>query len=621
MNIWRILIGLPLETEHLKTERLNKRRGLAVLSSDNLSSTAYATEEILRVLILAGAAGLSLSLPISVSIVVLIFIVGLSYYKTIHAYPSGGGAYTVAKENLGTLPSLVAASALLVDYGLTVAVSICAAVAAITSAFPALHSLRIDLAVFFVLLITIINLRGVRESSTVFMIPTYLFIFVFGGMIAYGVYKVTWGDLANVRPTIIANSTDTTVLSSLTLFLVLRAFASGCSALTGIEAVSNGVQAFNPPQAKNATQVLWMMIAFLATFFLGASYLSANLGIIPNDAETVISQVARELFGTNFAYYSVQFVTTIILILAANTAYTGFPRLASILAQDRFLPRQLGNLGDRLVFSNGILVLGIVVSFLVWIFGADTHGLIPLYMVGVFVTFTISQTGMVRFWLRERGKNWITHLTVNGLGAICTAIVGVVVFVVKFKEPHSWEGAWMTLVAISLIVWIMLAIHKHYEEFIRQLSLTHAKPPTPFTEHIVVIPVSDVHRGVLEAVRYAKTLSTEVTALYVDLGNPERTEAFKKNWNVWVPDIPITVLPSPYRSVIKPIVQYLDDLREASGFETAVTVVIPEFVPVKWWHHLLHNQTAFILKFALLFRRTQHRRYKVLADVPYYLRR
>ena len=612
-KIFRLLIGNPLQTEDLETEKLTKRRGLAIMSSDALSSTAYATEETLRVLVLAGAAGFAFTLPVSMAIVFLITIVGFSYYRTIFAYPQGGGAYTVAHENLGKMPSLIAAAALLVDYALTVAVSICAGVAAITSAFPSLHHYDVQIAISFVILISIVNLRGVRESGAFFAVPTYAFLVVYGGMVFWGLYKSFIGELP---PHPVEVHEQLPILHSLGAFIILKAFASGSSALTGIEAVSNGVQAFYPPQSKNASRVLIMMIVVLGTYFLGTSYLAHHLGIVPSETETVVSQIARQLVGNSFFYYIIQFVTVMILILAANTAYTGFPRLSSILAQDRFLPRQLGSMGDRLVFSNGILLLCLCVCVLIILFKADTHALIPLYMVGVFITFTLSQAGMVRFWIKEKSPRWWFHCGINGFGTLCTGVVGLVVFVVKFTD-----GAWITVIAVSLLVMMMLAIRKHYEEFGRQLSLDLAKPPPPFENHKVIIPVSDIHRGVLEAVRYAKSISKDVSALYVDLGNEARMKKLQEEWVKWVDDVPIVVLPSPYRSVIRPIITYLDELREAEDHETAVTVVLPEFIPVKWWHHLLHNQTAFMLRFAILFHRRLKKRYKVLADVPYYLRK
>ncbi len=610
----RLLIGDPLATQNLENERLNKRRGLAVLSSDALSSTAYATEEMLKVLVLVGAAGFSLTLPITFAIGTLLAIVGFSYHKIIHAYPQGGGAYLVGRENLGTMAGLIAAAALLVDYTLTVAVSACAAVAQLRSAFPSLIGHEVDIALIMVAIVTILNLRGVKESGTTFAIPTYAFIIIYGSMILYGLVKIGLGDIP--RQPLPPIEPPPGGYWTLGAFIIFKAFSSGAAALTGIEAVSNGVSAFRPPQAKNASKVLFLMLGLLLLFFIGTSFLASWLGIAPHEHETVVSQVGRYLFGTSFLYYAVQISTILILFLAANTAYTGFPRLACLLAQDRFLPRQLANLGDRLVFSNGILILGLIVGMLVILFQADEHRLIPLYMVGVFITFTIAQTGMIRYWLREGSKHRYFGMSLNGVGAICTTVVGTVVLAVKFTD-----GAWITFIAIPCLVVLMYSINRHYEEFKVQISLDYAKAPKPFSSHKVVMPVSDIHRGVLEAVRYARTLSDDVSALYVDLGNHERMEGLKREWEKWVPDVPMVILPSPYRSVIKPIVHHLDHLRDSTSTDTAITVVIPEFVPVKWWHHLLHNQTAFFLKFALLFRRRQNRRYKVLADVPYYLRR
>ena len=613
LNFRRFLIGNPIETDQMAEEKLTKTTGLAVLSSDALSSTAYATEEILKVVALTGAVGLAFTVPISIAIVALIGIVGFSYYRTIFAYPTGGGAYIVAKENLGINYGLVAAAALLVDYLLTVAVSISAGVEAITSAFPNMLPYSIEIALVFVSFITIVNLRGIRDSGKFFAIPTYAFLLVYGGMIVFGFYKIMSGALPPHAPLSFA---DNPHLKTLSVFLVLRAFASGASALTGIEAVSNGVQAFKAPQSLNASRVLILMVSLLAVFFLGTSFLANYMGVLPSETETVVSQIARGLFGTNMIYYGIQFVTVMILILAANTAYTDFPRLSSLLAQDRYLPRQLASLGDRLVFSNGILFLGIFVGILVIIFKASTHLLIPLYMIGVFITFTLSQAGMVKHWYDDHCKGWWMKAAINGFGSIITLVVGVIVFIVKFSE-----GAWMTILCILSVILVMRAIHKHYEEFKVQISIDNAKAPKPFESHKVVIPISDIHRGVLEAVRYARTISNDVKALYVDLGNEGRMAALKKEWEKWVPDVPLEILPSPYRSVIAPIVDYIDAFRTNENMDTAVTVVIPEFVPVKWWHHLLHNQTALGLRFALLYRRGLSKRYKVLADVPYYLRR
>jgi hypothetical protein len=399
------------------------------------------------------------------------------------------------------------------------------------------------------------------------------------------------------------------------LFLVLRAFASGATALTGIEAVSNGVQEFYPPQARNASRVLVGMVVMLGTFFLGVSYLAHRLAVVPSETETVVSQIARAVLGESWLYYLVQFGTALILFLAANTAYAGFPRLASILARDRYLPRQLANLGDRLVFANGILLLGAAAVLLIVIFRADTHSLIPLYMIGVFVTFTLSQTGMVRRWVTQRPPAWKVRMPISAVGAVVTGVVTVVVAAAKFAE-----GAWISLALMPVLVLLMQAIHRHYEDLKQQLSLERAKLPRPFKAHKVIVPVNNVHRGILEALRYAKAVSDDVTAVYVEI-EPGAREEIERKWERWVPDIPLVVLPSPYRSVVGPILLYLDQVQREAGPDTALTVVLPEFVPRKWWHHLLHNQTALMLKFALLFRQRRLRRYKVLADVPYYLTR
>lgn len=609
-TLWRALVGSPLETQRLKHEKLTKVKGLAVFGADALSSSAYATEEVLRILVLAGTAAMSFTVPISAAIVALMAVVATSYYQTIHAYPSGGGAYVVARGNLGPLPGLVAAAALLVDYVLTVAVSISAGVAAITSAVPRLFPYRVELAVVFVALITIANLRGVRESGTLFAIPTYLFILTFGTTIGIGIALSLSGQLPKASP-----PAEPTLAQPLTLFLLLRAFASGTAALTGIEAVSNGVQAFYPPESRNASRVLMAMVALLGFLFFGTSFLARETGVLPREEETVVSQIARLLFGDDWFYYVVQAATMLILVLAANTAFADFPRLASILARDRYLPRQLANLGDRLVFANGILLLGVTASLLIVIFQATVHSLIPLYMVGVFVSFTLSQAGMVRHWLTTRTGRWRLQLAINGVGAFCTALVGLEVAVVKF-----FDGAWITVFVIGSFVLLMQAIHRHYEDLKHQLSLERARLPRPFRAHKVIVPVNNVHRGVLEALRYAKAVSDDVTAVYVEI-EPGAREEIERKWERWVPDVPLVVLPSPYRSVVGPILLYLDQVQRDAGPDTALTVVLPEFVPRKWWHHLLHNQTALMLKFALLFRQRRLRRYKVLADVPYYLTR
>lgn len=613
--MWRTLVGDPLETQRLSQERLTKTKGLAVFSSDALSSSTYATEEILHVVVIAGIAGLSVMMPVAASIVILLMIVTLSYYQTIRAYPAGGGAYIVSRDNLGVMPGLIAAAALLVDYVLTVAVSISAGVAAITSAVPELFPHRVDLAVAFVVLISIANLRGVRESGAVFAIPSYAFITIFGGMVLWGLLRIATGQLPHAEPQVHA-PVHGSEFQAATLFLIFRAFASGAAALTGVEAVSNGTPAFRPPESRNATTVLLIMVGILGVMFLGTSFLARWLGVVPLETETVVSQISRTLIGgESWMYFGVQAATALILIVAANTAYAAFPFLTSMIARDRYLPRQLSNLGDRLVFSNGILVLGLAGAILLIGFNARTHSLIPLYMIGVFLSFTLSQAGMVRHGLRERARGWQVQVAISGFGAACTAVVGAVVAVVKFAD-----GAWITVFAIAGIVLVMRAIKRHYADVARQLSLENMKTPEPFRYHKVVVPINDVHRGILEAVRYAKSVTGDVTAVYVEIDQARR-EDIEQKWEQWVPDVPLVVLPSPYRSIVRPILLYLDHIHRESGPRGVITVVLPEFVPRKWWHHLLHNQSALMLKFALLFRARRSGRYKVLADVPYYLSR
>lgn len=609
-NIWRTLVGNPLETARLGHERLTKIKGLAVFSSDALSSVAYASEEIVLVLVAAGAAGLAYTVPIAIAIVTVLAIVITSYYQTIHAYPSGGGAYIVAHDNLGTAPGLIAAAALLIDYVLTVSVSISSGVAALTSAVPTLFPYRVELAIGFVAVIMIGNLRGVRESGTIFAFPTYFFIATFLALVFVGLARTIGSGAPPAHAVETVRAT-----APVTLFLLLRAFSQGSAAMTGVEAISNGIPAFYPPESRNASRTLIAMGALLATMFLGLSYMAYARGILPKETETIASQVTRAVFGTSVMYYAVQAGTMLILVLAANTSFADFPRLASILGRDRYLPRQFANLGDRLTFSNGILVLGILASLLVVAFQADTHALIPLYTVGVFLSFTLSQSGMVVHWLRQRWGRWRLKILINGVGATATGVALAIAILTKFVH-----GAWIVVGLIPALVVLMRSISTHYREVAAQLSLEGAAMPRPFTSHTVVIPVNTVHRGILEAVRYAQSISKDVVGLYVET-EPARTAEMIQKWEQWAPEVPLVILPSPYRSLITPLLSYLDLLQERGGPQMALTVVLPEFVPVKWWHHLLHNQNALILKFSLLFRRRKLRRYKVVADVPYYLRR
>lgn len=605
----RVLIGPPLPTSQIIHERVTKFKGLAVFSSDALSSTAYATEEIVLVLVTAGTAAMALSLPIALAISTVLAIVATSYYQTVHAYPSGGGAYIVAHDNLGIWPGLVAAAALLIDYILTVSVSISSGIAAITSAVPSLFGLRVVLALLAIAFVATINLRGVRESATIFAAPTYMFIAALGITILVGLYRAFGQPPV---PPQVAPVESGAPMASISLYLILRAYASGSAAMTGVEAISNGIPAFRPPESRNAGITLIWMAGILITLFLGVTFLAHYFGIVPNEQETVVSQIARHVLSTGPFYYLVQLSTALILILAANTSFADFPRLSSILARDGFLPRQLANLGDRLVFANGIVLLALLSGLLVFLFRASTHALIPLYAVGVFLSFTLSQAGMVKRWWMRRGRGWMRNLVINGIGAITTAIVLVVVVATKFVH-----GAWIVMLLIPADIWIMYRIHQHYEEVRSQLTLEGARIQEPIRRHKVVVPVSGMHRGVLNALRYAKSLSDDVVAVMVDI-DPRKTLETREKWEQWGMGIPLKVLESPYRSLNYPLLRFLDDLEWEIGFDQQITVVLPEFVPTRWWHFFLHGQNALLLKVALYFRRRQGYRAVVVTDVPYY---
>jgi len=598
-SLKRIVLGTPLETAAEKHERLGRISGLAVFASDALSSVAYGTEEVLLVLTVAGTAGLAYLFPIMGGIAVLVVIVASSYWQTIHAYPSGGGSYIVAKDNLGTLPGLIAGAALLIDYVLTVAVSTAAGVAAITSAVPILFPWRVAICVVCVTAVTVANLRGVRESGRLFTVPTYWFIGSLVLLILAGFYRLATGTAQPLPVKEIPAS------HAITLFLILRAFSSGCATLTGIEAVSNGIPAFRPPEPRNASITLAWMAGFLAVTSLGIAYLAHVYHIVPRETETVVSVLARTAFGENLLYYNVQAATAMILFLAMNTSFADFPRLSSILARDGFMPRQMANRGDRLVFSNGILILAALSILLLVAFQGSTHALIPLYAVGVFLSFTLSQAGMVRHWMKEEHPA-PHHIILNGLGALTTGIVTIVIAASKFAL-----GAWMVVVLIPLIVLGFLRVQRHYEYVRSRLSLEGAARPK-IGKNPVVVLVSGIHRGVVEALEYAKSISPNVTALTVDL-DPTQTTKLRLRWAEWAPDVSLVVLESPYRSILRPLLDYIDRM-ERQGEGRYLTVVLPEFIPSHWWEHFLHNQTALLVKAALLFKPG-----KVTVSVPYHL--
>jgi amino acid transporter len=599
----RLFVGTPLPTAQSRHERLGKTTALAVFASDALSSVSYATEEILLVLVLAGSVAFSYSLPIALGIAVLIGIVTTSYSQTIRAYPGGGGAYIVTKDNLGVVPGLVAAAALLIDYVLTVAVSVAAGVAAVTSALPSLFRYRVILCVAAVALISVANLRGIRESGKLFAAPSYLFVVSLGGMVVYGSLGAIfdWLPEAPYQP-------HGPGLEGLGLFLLLRAFASGCTALTGVEAVSDGVPAFKPPEAQNARIVLVWLGSILIVLFLGISYLAYDLGVVPREHETVVSQLARRILGSGALYYEIQSVTMLILLLAANTSFADFPRLSFFLARDRFIPRQFANQGDRLVFSNGILILGGLAAILLVVFRGNTHALIPLYAVGVFISFTLSQASMVRRWLRLRGQGWWWRMAVSGSGALTTGVVMFTIAGTKFME-----GAWIVVMLIPLLVLTFMTMHGHYDEVATQLSLDAMEPPPPLQNTVLVL-VGDLHRGVVRALQYAQTLSANAKAVFVEL-DPDRTHRLEQKWAKWGMGLPLIVLTSPYRSLLGPLLHYVDHILEQGGDSQIVTIVLPEFIPARWWQHLLHNQTALLIKGAMLFRKKV-----IVTDVPYHLR-
>jgi amino acid transporter len=600
----RFVVGKPIPSHLAQHERLSRVTGLAVLSSDALSSVAYATEEILRVLILVGAAALSYASPIAFVIAAILAVVVFSYRQTIHAYPTGGGAYLVSKDNLGEMPALIAAAALLIDYILTVAVSIAAGVAAITSAFPQWHVNRVEMTLGFVLVLMMGNLRGIRESGRIFAVPTYFFIVTILMLIAVGTWRVLSGTIHPVVPVDPVPTTHDT----LSLFLLLTAFSNGCTAMTGVEAVSNGVPAFKPPEAKNAAATMLMMAVLSITMFLGITLLAHAYHIVPSEQETVVSQLARGVFGERgIAYYAVQAATMLILVLAANTAYADFPRLASILARDRYVPRQFMNQGDRLAFSNGIVGLSVFAGILLVAFRGDTHLLIPLYMIGVFVSFTLSQAGMVVHWRRTGGPGWRTSAVINGVGALVTGIVLVVVATTK-----ALEGAWIIMLLIPLNVLLFRLTRRHYDGVASQLTLRGWQSRGP-RHNTVLVPISGIQRAVVEALDYAKTLSSDVRVVYVNV-DPVATEHLKSTWDQYGEGLPLVVLESPYRSLMEPLLEYVEQV-SAERPDGYVTVVLPEFVPARWWHHLFHNQRALLIKGALLFKPNT-----VVTSVPFHLR-
>jgi amino acid transporter len=602
-SLKRFLVGQPIPSHLALHERLSRVTGLAVLSSDALSSVAYATDFILATLVVAGIGAFTYAIPISLVIATLLAIVAFSYRQTIHAYPTGGGAYIVAKENIGPTSGLIAAASLLVDYTLTVAVSISAGVLAITSALPRLDAYRVEICLAFLAILTVGNLRGIRESGRIFAVPTYFFVVSVMVLLAAGLYRYATGGIVPVVVPLPPNAGH----QPLTTFLLLTAFANGCTAMTGVEAVSNGVPAFRPPEAKNASATLVTMATLAILMFVGITVLAHAYRVVPSSAESGISQLGRAIFGgPNLLYYLLQAGTTLILVLAANTAYADFPRLASIVSRDRYLPRQFMNQGDRLAFSNGILVLSVFAAILILAFRGDTQSLLPLYMIGVFVSFTLSQTGMVIHWRKTKEAGWTTSALINGFGAIVTGVVLVIVAVTK-----TFEGAWIVLLLIPLIVMVFKETRRHYDHVASELTL-RGYTTQPRLHNTVLIPIGGLQRAVVEALRYAETLSDDVRAVYVDV-NPAATEQLRSDWAEWGGRVTLVVLPSPYRSLMEPLLEYIDEVASERASDYT-TVILPEFVPARWWQHLLHNQTSLLIKGALLFRPNT-----VVTSVPFHL--
>ncbi len=623
-SLLTVLFGKPLATADEGEQKIGKAIGLAIFSSDALSSVAYAPQEMLIILAAAGSTAFGISIPLAFAICGLLVILTLSYEQTIHAYPDGGGAYIVSRDNLGELPAQIAAAALLTDYILTVAVSISSGVAQVVSAFPDLFEYRVEIGVVLVLFIMMINLRGVKEAGYAFAVPTYFFLLTMFLTIGFGLFRYFTGALGQVVNPPMDILAEHAILQPVTVFLILKAFASGTSALTGVEAISNGVMAFKEPRSSNAGKILILMATILGSMMLGITFLSHQVGATPSEEETIISQLARTAFGDKgWLYMLVIAATTIILVMAANTAFAGFPRLSALVGKDGFLPRQLAWRGSRLVYSRGIVALAAIASLLIIIFQASVTKLIPLYAIGVFLSFTLSQAGMARRWwksgrlkpeqeIMERGstihhdKFWLFKMIVNSFGAVCTLVIMFVFAITKFTD-----GAYLVIFLLPILVYLFYVIHRHYKGLAKRLSMETYVSPARIARHRVILPISGVHRGTLAALRYAKTLSDDITAVHVSV-EEEETSKIHQKWELWGDGTRLVILESPYRVFLEPLLKYIDEIDETRQPNDIITIVVPEFIPRNMAANALHTQTAVELRMALRFRKDI-----VITNVPY----
>ncbi|GEK34231.1 amino acid permease [Kurthia sibirica] len=604
--IKRFLLGRPLKSSDLGQQKLNKTKALAILSSDALSSVAYGPEQILIVLMAVGAAAYWYSIPIALAVIVLLAALILSYRQVIYAYPHGGGAYIVSKENIGQKAGLVAGGSLLVDYILTVAVSVSAGTDAITSAFPALHSYNVEMAILFIILLTILNLRGVTESATILAYPVYLFVLSLIILIAVGLYRVMMGDVPADLHTPIG-----TPVAGISLFILLKAFASGSSALTGVEAISNAIPNFRKPAPVNATRTLLAMGGILAILFIGIVFLAYFYGISPNGQQTVVSQIAEESFGRTIMYFVIQAMTALILVLAANTGFSAFPLLAVNLSKDGYIPRMFQIRGDRLGYSNGIIMLGLAAILLIIIFRGKTESLIPMYATGVFIPFTLAQTGMMIKWLRQRPAGWGWKFAINTIGATISCTVAMVFLLTKFSH------VWPILVFIPLILLFFLRIKAHYDMIGPQLELQVEKRLESLNGNVFIVPVSAMTTLVEKSLNYAKSLQPDVIlAVYIAF-DKEDMKKFEEQWKIWQPNVRLVTLYSPYRSLLNPLTKFIDKVeKRALDGNFQLSVIIPQFIPKKGWQNILHNQSSLLIRTYLLYKRDV-----VLITVPYHLRR